>query len=188
MITNYKYPFLGVSPDGITDNGKMLEIKCPFSRNIDGKIKLCCKKCKQNSIKNNDSINYEKIISMFSYIKFHGIEFNFCKVCEIMPIVQYSFHAGHDTPRSGNGLSSEGNLEPSCMWCNLKMSDNFTITNYKKVINLFIPEQSDTFKDNYKNVIKALGNYYTTGNIEFIISCSDSLQYFLDLQNQNNIN
>lgn len=39
MITNYKYPFLGVSPDGITDDGKMLEIKCPFSRNIDGKIK-----------------------------------------------------------------------------------------------------------------------------------------------------
>jgi len=38
MITNEKYPILGVSPDGIT-GGKMLEIKCPFSRIIDGKIK-----------------------------------------------------------------------------------------------------------------------------------------------------
>jgi putative phage-type endonuclease len=38
MVTNTKYPFLGVSPDGITTE-KMLEIKCPFSRIIDGKIK-----------------------------------------------------------------------------------------------------------------------------------------------------
>lgn len=38
LITNSKYPILGVSPDGITiDN--MLEIKCPYSRVIDGKIK-----------------------------------------------------------------------------------------------------------------------------------------------------
>jgi len=42
MITNSKYPILGVSPDGITDlgeNGRMLEIKCPYSRVIDNKIK-----------------------------------------------------------------------------------------------------------------------------------------------------
>ena len=42
MITNPLYPILGVSPDGITDlgeNGRMLEIKCPYSRVIDGKIK-----------------------------------------------------------------------------------------------------------------------------------------------------
>lgn len=38
MITNEKYPILGVSPDGITEL-KMLEIKCPYSRLIDGKIK-----------------------------------------------------------------------------------------------------------------------------------------------------
>lgn len=30
--------FLGASPDGITDHGIMLEIKCPFKRKIDGKI------------------------------------------------------------------------------------------------------------------------------------------------------
>ena len=42
MITNPKYPILGVSPDGITnlgENGRMLEIKCPYSRVIDGKVK-----------------------------------------------------------------------------------------------------------------------------------------------------
>ena len=38
MITNDKYPILGISPDGVTQY-KMLEIKCPFSRVIDGKIK-----------------------------------------------------------------------------------------------------------------------------------------------------
>lgn len=38
MVTNDKYPFLGVSPDGITPY-RMLEIKCPWSRVIDGKIK-----------------------------------------------------------------------------------------------------------------------------------------------------
>ena len=45
LITNPNYFFLGVSPDGIieylNDNskGKMLEIKCPYSRVINGKIK-----------------------------------------------------------------------------------------------------------------------------------------------------
>jgi len=38
MITNDKYPILGISPDGITETA-MLEIKCPWSRVIDGKIK-----------------------------------------------------------------------------------------------------------------------------------------------------
>lgn len=31
-----RIPFLGASPDGITVNGKMLEIKCPYSRIITG--------------------------------------------------------------------------------------------------------------------------------------------------------
>ena len=39
LISNPKYPELAVSPDGITNRGEMLEIKCPFSRKIDGKIK-----------------------------------------------------------------------------------------------------------------------------------------------------
>jgi putative phage-type endonuclease len=38
MVTNPKYPILGVSPDGVTLK-KLLEIKCPFSRIINGKIK-----------------------------------------------------------------------------------------------------------------------------------------------------
>jgi putative phage-type endonuclease len=38
MITNDKYPVLGISPDGITEEN-MLEIKCTYSRIIDGKIK-----------------------------------------------------------------------------------------------------------------------------------------------------
>lgn len=38
MITNPKYPILGISPDGIMPR-KMLEIKCPYSRVIDGVIK-----------------------------------------------------------------------------------------------------------------------------------------------------
>jgi putative phage-type endonuclease len=39
MIPSDKYNHLGVSPDGITSAGRMLEIKCPYSRVIDGKIK-----------------------------------------------------------------------------------------------------------------------------------------------------
>lgn len=38
LITNPKYPILGVSPDGIMLD-KMLEIKCPYSRKINGKVK-----------------------------------------------------------------------------------------------------------------------------------------------------
>lgn len=38
LITNYKYPHIAISPDGITTKG-MLEIKCPYSRQINNKIK-----------------------------------------------------------------------------------------------------------------------------------------------------
>ena len=38
LIRHPKVHFLGASPDGITPEGIMLEIKCPYSRKIDGKI------------------------------------------------------------------------------------------------------------------------------------------------------
>lgn len=38
MITNERYPILGVSPDGILTD-RMLEIKCPITRKIDGVVK-----------------------------------------------------------------------------------------------------------------------------------------------------
>ena len=36
LIKHPTVPFFGASPDGITDQGIMLEIKCPYSRKIDG--------------------------------------------------------------------------------------------------------------------------------------------------------
>jgi putative phage-type endonuclease len=33
-----KYPWLGGSPDGITESGKLIEIKCPVTRQPDGKV------------------------------------------------------------------------------------------------------------------------------------------------------
>lgn len=39
FIVNKKYNCLGVSPDGVLDNGDLLEIKCPYTRIIDGVIK-----------------------------------------------------------------------------------------------------------------------------------------------------
>jgi len=39
LIHNPKYPYLAASPDGITNYHEMLEIKCPYSRKIDGIIK-----------------------------------------------------------------------------------------------------------------------------------------------------
>jgi putative phage-type endonuclease len=38
LIQHSNILFYGASPDGITDNGVMLEIKCPYKRKIDGKI------------------------------------------------------------------------------------------------------------------------------------------------------
>ena len=38
LVHNPKYPRLAVSPDGITSDNHMLEIKCPYSRKIDGHI------------------------------------------------------------------------------------------------------------------------------------------------------
>lgn len=40
MVPHAKYHFLGASPDGITQKGVMLEIKCPYSRVITGVPKL----------------------------------------------------------------------------------------------------------------------------------------------------
>jgi len=36
LLKHPTVPFFGASPDGITDQGVMLEIKCPYSRKIDG--------------------------------------------------------------------------------------------------------------------------------------------------------
>jgi hypothetical protein len=36
LITHPEYPWLGASPDGITEDGVMIEIKCPFRRKITG--------------------------------------------------------------------------------------------------------------------------------------------------------
>lgn len=38
LLQHPKYNFFGASPDGITDIGIMLEIKCPFKRKIDGTV------------------------------------------------------------------------------------------------------------------------------------------------------
>ena len=38
LLQHPELKFLGASPDGITDHGIMLEIKCPFKRKIDGTI------------------------------------------------------------------------------------------------------------------------------------------------------
>lgn len=38
LIPHAKYDFIGASPDGITESGVLLEIKCPFSRNITNKV------------------------------------------------------------------------------------------------------------------------------------------------------
>jgi putative phage-type endonuclease len=38
LVKHPKINFFGASPDGITDNGVMLEIKCPYKRKIDGHI------------------------------------------------------------------------------------------------------------------------------------------------------
>ena len=38
LLKHPKIPFYGASPDGITSQGVMLEIKCPFKRKIDGKV------------------------------------------------------------------------------------------------------------------------------------------------------
>ena len=38
LVVHPKYPWIGGSPDGITESGKLIEIKCPMSRKIDGTV------------------------------------------------------------------------------------------------------------------------------------------------------
>ena len=40
LLRHPTVPFLGASPDGITEDGVMLEIKCPWRRKIDGTVPL----------------------------------------------------------------------------------------------------------------------------------------------------
>ena len=40
LLIHKKYPFIGASPDGILSNNKILEIKCPLKRKINGNISL----------------------------------------------------------------------------------------------------------------------------------------------------
>ena len=40
LLKHPRHDFFGASPDGITDDGIMLEIKCPFKRKITGEIPL----------------------------------------------------------------------------------------------------------------------------------------------------
>ena len=90
LIPSEQYPILAVSPDGITETGKLIEIKCPYSRVIDNKIKpeyysqmqeqlVVCDfdecdfiECKINEFgieefKNNIQINKEKMFPDFKY-------------------------------------------------------------------------------------------------------------------------
>ncbi len=40
LIIHKNFPYIGASPDGITSNSRLLEIKCPVTRNISGYISL----------------------------------------------------------------------------------------------------------------------------------------------------
>ena len=38
LVQHREYPWLGASPDGVTEDGILIEIKCPFSRKIEAKV------------------------------------------------------------------------------------------------------------------------------------------------------
>ena len=38
LVQHRTYPWLGASPDGVTEDGLLIEIKCPFSRKIEAKV------------------------------------------------------------------------------------------------------------------------------------------------------
>lgn len=67
LITNDKYPCLAVSPDGITQY-RMLEIKCPWSRIINGKIK---------------TEYYHQMQNQMAVCEFDSCDFLECKFIEV---------------------------------------------------------------------------------------------------------
>ena len=38
LVQHREYPWLGASPDGVTENGILVEIKCPMTRKIEAKV------------------------------------------------------------------------------------------------------------------------------------------------------
>lgn len=82
----------------------------------------------------------------------------------------FNFHVGHDKPESKGGTLDIVNLKPICVNCNLSMSNNFTITEWKTIGIL------EREKVNYlKNIIILL--------IFIIVSLSSTSIYFFRKNN-----
>ena len=98
MITNEKYPILGISPDGILLD-RMLEIKCPYSRIIDGKIKV---------------EYYHQMQEQMTVCDYDQCDFLECRFTEVSQEnfwEDFYFDGGLSLPplpRSGHGSSSKG--------------------------------------------------------------------------------
>jgi len=72
---------------------------------------------------------YEKIMSWDRY--FPKISVGLCPCCEEITITHDYFHAGHNIPVSRGGTNDIKNLVPICGRCNGRMSDNYTIVEFK---------------------------------------------------------
>lgn len=60
-------------------------------------------------------------------------------------ITVFDFHVGHDQPESKGGSLEISNLKPICARCNLSMSDNYTINEWEKLIDVKKPWYSCFF-------------------------------------------
>lgn len=79
--------------------------------------------------RNNDMSSIPKALRQQCWLRYNGEKFR--KKCNIKwcrnEITVFSFHVGHNVPKSKGGTLNLSNLVPICSNCNLSMSDNFTI-------------------------------------------------------------
>lgn len=72
---------------------------------------------------------YEKIMSWDRY--FPKVSVGLCPCCEEITITHDYFRAGHNIPVSKGGTNDIKNLVPICGRCNGRMSDSYTIVEFK---------------------------------------------------------
>ena len=80
--------------------------------------------------------NIPKAVREQVWLNTFGKKFNhvcFVKWCSNIVTV-FDFHVGHDKPESKGGTLDLNNLKAICSRCNLSMSNNYTISEWTKMV------------------------------------------------------
>ena len=119
-----KYPFIGASPDGISELGRMLEIKCPYSRKITG-IPL-------------DFLLYPNANTIRKFVIMKNVIFLECKFVEITK--EEYINLNLDSELNTNNPNKEDNNNIKYGGCIISLEQNDKLSHWYSDVNLNISD------------------------------------------------